>query len=348
MMELPEADCLAIACQALAEYALEPAEVVFLGQGENLTFQVSQAGGKRYLLRLHLPSGGAFSPQRCRPQAIRSELAWLDALGQERDLTIPQPVRGWNGELVGSVHNPFAGSQENGRSILPVSLLGWVEGEPVGLEGGSTQAAPPATMVQTAQRLGVLLRRLQDHGRRWRAPEWFLRPSYGAEFFAGVAAALAPGLVQGVVRATDLAVIRATVALAWELVAAGQGRQESWGLIHNDLHPGNVILQGEKLCPIDFSLCGFGPYWLDLGASLGSLPHGLRRAFLDGYTAGAGLPETTQQAVEGCLLVSRLSYYAFMLPDQDQWLWLTSRIPVVVETMCLPFLDGEPFLFTIR
>src|SRR5437867_1284273 len=61
--------------QAVQRYQLRAPTVRFLGQSENITFQVSQApAGERFLLRLHRPLTTTFVGVRQQPDAIQSEL----------------------------------------------------------------------------------------------------------------------------------------------------------------------------------------------------------------------------------------------------------------------------------
>ena len=62
-------------------------------------------------------SRGSLEAYWTAPDAIRSELIWLEALSRESDLTVPEPVRNRRGELV-----TFAGG-------AACTLLTWVDGE---------------------------------------------------------------------------------------------------------------------------------------------------------------------------------------------------------------------------
>jgi Ser/Thr protein kinase RdoA (MazF antagonist) len=64
-----------------------------------------------------------------------------------------------------------------------------------------------------------------------------------------------------------------------------------WGLIHADLHPGNMIWQGAKVAMIDFDRCGFGPVSFDIATTFGYLEDESRTAFLQGYETVLPLPQ---------------------------------------------------------
>jgi hypothetical protein len=85
-----------------------------------------------------------------------------------------------------------------------------------------------------------------------------------------------------------------------------------------------------------------------LARRLGSLHVPLRRPLLESYAQSRPLPANYVRIIEACFIVSRMSYYAFTLPDPSQQAWLKGRIPQVVEMICQRFLRGESFLFDIR
>ncbi len=49
--------------------------------------------------------------------------------------------------------------------------------------------------------------------------------------------------------------------------------KDSYGLIHNDLHPGNFLIDGERIHLIDFDGCMYSWYAFDIGNAL-YLPYG--------------------------------------------------------------------------
>jgi Ser/Thr protein kinase RdoA (MazF antagonist) len=319
---------------ALGAYTLAGPSLQLLGQRENITFRVTEhARGEAFLLRLHRPRRTTFAGLRQAPTAIAAELVWLEALTRETPLTVPQPIRNRAGALVTLLPVPDA-------PPLPCTLLRWVEGQPFDPQ------VPTATA--QVQQLGRLIATLHRHAQTWAIPADFVRPSYGAAFFAQVVARLEPGVATAIITPRDYAVIQQTMLTIGDLLAAMDRAPAHWGLIHNDLHPGNWLVWGKETRPIDFSLCGFGSFVFDLSTSMGSLPVPLRPALWESYGATEGLPANALRLLEACFIVSRLSAYTFMLPDPAQQAWLKGRIPEVVAGICQRFLRGESFVFSVR
>ena len=84
----------ASAWQALDQYAVEAGSLHVLGHHDAIAVQVSDRTGRTaYLLRLHRPLSPNFIGLRQQPDALRSELLWLEALAAETEIVAPRPVR---------------------------------------------------------------------------------------------------------------------------------------------------------------------------------------------------------------------------------------------------------------
>ena len=167
------------AMTALTHYDLSTAQATFLRHHENLTFRVAdRSQHTTYLLRLHLPSTASFLGLRQSPEALTSELLWLEALNQETALTLPRPVRTSAGAWAAML-------QADGQTI-PCTLLRWVEGDEV-----PQNAADAPTL---ARRLGEVVAQLHIHSAAWPCPPGFVRPVYDAAFYAQQVSRLAPGM----------------------------------------------------------------------------------------------------------------------------------------------------------
>lgn len=59
-----------------------------------------------------------------------------------------------------------------------------------------------------------------------------------------------------------------------DAASRGWESRDSGGILHADLHIGNLIVSRDTIVPIDFSFCGYGYYLFDLSITLSSLkPH---------------------------------------------------------------------------
>ncbi len=315
---------------ALSHYPVKEYSLKFLGHSDNLTFRVEEAGGTVYLLRLHEPVTAYYRGMRQLPEAISSELAWMEALLQHSDVTIQQPVHAVTGELVIRVE------VEKGMWV-PCTLFTWLEGEHF------SPAAPGAE--DFFEQMGRLVARMHVFSSQWAAPAGLVRPVYDHEHFRRIFARLLRGVDHGVFSEDIYRILRATGQEILDEIDRVSDGPEYWGMIHADLHLGNFLLQGENIIPIDFSFCGFGHYLYDLSICLtGGLKPALRPAFLNGYRSLRSLPESSLRAIEAYALAGRVNYYAFHIDQPAERKWLQVRIPHVAEKECSRFLRGESIL----
>src|SRR5262245_49215076 len=113
-----------VAEAAVALYDLPPmAAATMINLSENATYRID-GDGRKWALRVHRE--GYHSKQ-----AITSELAWVQALRQDRAVITPVPRRGKDGELIQIVSLPGLAARhvvlfdwENGAEPSEAELLG--------------------------------------------------------------------------------------------------------------------------------------------------------------------------------------------------------------------------------
>ncbi len=261
------------AIQALACYPIASPSIQFLRHSDNLTFKITQGtDDKKFVLRIHKPFTRNLADLRQQPRAILSELLWMDALAKDAGIPVPPVVRNNAGQLITSVQLSSDGQ------IVPCSMLGWLDAEPY---------RPDAPEIENlAMQLGRLMARMHTHASQWQPPEGFLRPRSGPEHILQIMDKLLPGIQMGIIQPEDYSVIKMTAEKIRDIVITIDRTPENWSLIHNDLHTGNWLYRGEKVFPIDFSLCGYrvSPLrYRHCAGSLGSENPALRRSFINGY-----------------------------------------------------------------
>lgn len=317
---------------ALQYYDLPDAQLTFLGQSQNTTFQVETPSGNKFLLRLHIgietTSDGSHNVWR-EPSTIESELLWLNAIAHDTELTVPQPVQNRLGEWVTS----FARTES--ESSISCSLLRWIEGEHL-------EDEPTA---QQVRQLGTLMAQLHQHSSGWSLPSGFSRPTHDVEQLRSATSQLGALVKSGIISADDYQVFQKAAAQVQEFMPNLQQTHDSWGVIHADLHQGNYVLYDEEVRPIDFSRCGFGFYLYDIGQSLRDVEAALRWHFFEGYSSVRSLPANYQSAVETFFVGSTVENFAFLSTNPQEHDWLSRAVPYVVKNHLHPYLQGETFLF---
>ena len=264
-----------VALAALARYPIEEGRLRFVAHGENTTFRHDGADGS-HLVRVHRPERHGRGVDSAA--AIRSELAWLQALRRDTELAVPEPVAARDG-----ASTVVAGASGTTRVC---SVLRWMDGR-------IHEASPRPVHLH---RLGAAMAQLHEHADAWRPPAGFVRVQWDHEAFFGnvmvYGATPAAGcwdLLPTELRARFKSVDARMVDL---LPDAGDA-----GLIHADLHLGNTLFDRGAVKLIDFDDCGTGPRLYDLAVALWERRDRpdypvYRDALLSGYSARRDLDIT--------------------------------------------------------
>ncbi len=237
-----------VAKAAVGRYRLPDGRLTFVTHGENTTFRHDSAAG-RHLVRVHRPQRHGRDVDSAA--AIRSELAWLNAIRADTDLAVPEPLLASDGSS--TVDVSAAGETR------VCSVLRWMDGR-------IHEASPRPVHLS---RLGEAMARLHDQADAWQPPPDFVRIRWDHETFFGDV------MVYGVSSAAACwALLPTGVRTRFEAVAARMaimGLGSDVGLIHADLHLGNAVFRGDGVKLIDFDDCGTGPRLYDLAVALWEL-----------------------------------------------------------------------------
>ncbi len=258
-----------VARRVLEEWQLAPAEVEFVHAMENVTLR-AEHGGEKYVLRFHRPG------YNTREEMV-SERLWLRALAAS-GLNVPQGVPtpdGWD----------FVAAEVDGEERL-VGLARWVEGQPLDRVLATTD---DAERIETYfEAIGRLAAEVHNASSQWAPPPEFTRRAWDADGLVGESPLWGrfwevPDVSTGECRV----LARARVRIQERLLEYGTDRS-TYGLIHADLHPGNVLVDGAQTRLIDFDDAGFGWHVHELAAALflnQASPHfgGMQAAVIRGY-----------------------------------------------------------------
>ena len=240
---------LQLAKKALVDYGLENAKIELITHRENTTFcieiphkaQKTEANTpyltNRYLLRIH--RGNYLSPE-----AVVSELQWLQALRHDSNLPVPEPVTTLRGELVTVVEAPGIPTPR------VCSLMRWVYGE--------------ENKPMNLKNIGKLIGQLHNHSSQWQPPIDFTRPSWNWNGLFGEGAGYSINNGNKIWQLTPQPyrqLFREVGDRLKEVMNLLGEDKEQFGLIHGDLCPGNLLAFYNEIRPIDFADCGYG-YWV--------------------------------------------------------------------------------------
>ena len=302
---------------ALAAFPVRNGRLTPVWLSENATFKVEDGEGRAFVLRLHRPGYHTLAE-------LDSERDWTAAL-HRAGVAVPVGVRAADGRW----YVPVATEEDDGPGERLAGLTTWTEGEVL---SAVLDREGPASAPARFRALGAAAAALHAQAAGWTPPPTFTRHSLDAEGLVGSAPLWGPFWTSPALSVGERALLRDTrERLAAALARLGRG-PEIFGLIHADLHPGNVLIDAHgDLTVIDFDDAAFGWRAFDIAVAVSrhwgeaDFP-AVHSAFLDGYAAVRPLDPGAAALTPMFCLIRALSVIG----------WLDQRR----ELDPAPYLDG--------
>lgn len=271
----------ALGREALERWGVHDCEPEIVKYRENAVFRVKAADGRDAVLRVH--RHGYHSDA-----ALHSELAWIEALRAD-DIDVPTVIPSAAGERFETVQ--AAGVPEPRQ----VDMFTWVPGIPIGtLEDGLNPAIQDVHAVFVG--VGRLCGRLHNQTEAWTLPAGFTRHAWDRDGLVGAEPLWGRFWEAAVLSAEERRLIDRARACVHEALTAYGRSPQRYGLIHADFNLDNMLLDGDRVIPLDFDDCGFGWHLFDL-ATVWTIYHGseiaeaIRAGVIEGYRRERALPD---------------------------------------------------------
>ncbi|MGB6310492.1 MAG: phosphotransferase [Steroidobacteraceae bacterium] len=312
----------ALARLALQRWDLDVAGLAPIKVRENAVFRVDLDGGRRAVLRVHRP--GYHSDA-----ALDSEFAWLRAL-ESAGIQVPRVIRSREARDFEVVVTDADGMRQ-------VDMFEWIDGCQLGsIEGGVGGA--DADVAGQYFKLGVIAARMHNHVSRWQHPHGFRRHAWDAAGLVGEQPLWGRFWdLAALTHAQRTLLVRARRMIALDLEAMGR-HAEHYGLIHADLVPENVLVDGDRLCVIDFDDAGFGWHLFEIATSLyfisgDAVFEAARDALLRGYRSERPLSDEAIERLPLFLAARGTTYLGWVHTRQGTQ---TARelTPFLIELAC--------------
>lgn len=284
---------------ALGSYDVDPGTgLTLLNVSENGTFRLDEPDGSRTVLRVHRTGYHSAA-------AVRSELAWTDALRRDEVVRTPAPLPARDGSTVVTIAVP-------GRGERQVVRFAWADGhEPAG-----------DRLVRDFEALGGITARLHTHARTWRRPAGFTRFTWDYDTSLGARGLWGrwqDGLGMGAEE--DAVLGRLDAVLRERLAAYGTGA-DRFGLIHADMRLANLLVTDDDVTVIDFDDAGLSWFMYDLGSSLSFIEHQpyvpeLVEAWVRGYRSVGILTAEDEAMLATFVMLRRLLLVAWVGSHAD-------------------------------
>ncbi len=312
-----------LAERVLPEWGLQDAALSMIKMRENAVFKVETRDGLKRVLRIH--RAGYHSDD-----ALRSELQWMQALAGA-GVETPRVIPATSSRLFVSADAGLAGEQRQ------IDMFAWVDGEQLGsVEEGVEDDTD--TMARHFRAIGELAAAVHNQSSRWQIPEGFTRHAWDAEGLAGEQPFWGRFWELEALSAGERKLIsRLRPRLRQDLAAYGQSA-ENYSLIHADMVPENVLVDGGHVRLIDFDDAGFGWHMFEMATSLffhvGSACY---EAIHDAYIQGYRTRRTLAEEELACLplfLMARGTTYLGWVHTRRETETAQELTPMLVDMVC--------------
>lgn len=248
-MEIADSDVEAMAQQALEAWGLQSTKHELVSITENIIFRIKTGDGKVLRLCLHR------SWYHNLPELI-SECQWTRALS-EYGISTPIQVPALDG-------NDYVLVSDNVSGVARyASMNQWVAGE---IMGHSIARSDDFRVY--FKRLGEVAARIHNQASNWKLPPGFTRHSLNAEGFMGEKPFWGPFWAAPTLTSDERKRFEHLRKTVYNLLARLDTDSDNYSMIHADLHPGNLVINGEHLHVIDFDDAGFGWHMYELAVGL--------------------------------------------------------------------------------
>ncbi|WP_454191290.1 phosphotransferase enzyme family protein [Paenibacillus sp. Marseille-Q7038] len=306
------------ALRALQKYEINWNSIHFIQISEHVTFRIVSDMDGSFLLRIHSKD----KDQR----EISSELEWTTAM-KRKGITLPVGVRNREGSFVTTTYS------DDGKPYH-ATLLTWVEGER--LEKGEHTE-------ESIQKLGELMANLHEASADFSPSTNFSRPSWGIRTFERDWAHLQ--LNHGhFISDEALELYSMAAEKVIELLKTLTSHEHDFGMIHADLHNGNIVFFEGEPYPIDFGRCGFGYHLYDMAQSILGLFPPQRVLFMKGYKRIRQLDGEYIPKLETFFIMALIEAYSFHAENSAETDGLIEEQPYA-EAILKAYLNGTSFLF---
>ncbi len=287
-----------LALAALRQYPLDVTRLSMVTNDFNGIFRVETRDSQKFILRVTLPQGGHDRVH------VAAEMAWLEALSYETELSVPRPVLAKDGSLV--VEAADAGVTE----ARLCAVFSWVPG---------TDLARHITTGNIAK-LGELMAKLHVHSFGFRPPPGLSLLSFDRVFPFPEPVVLFEQRYASLFSTELRQIYEQSADWAQQAVDRLIASEEPMRILHGDLHQWNVRIYRGVLSPIDFEDLMWGWPVQDIATTLYDLLRldeyqALRSAFLQGYAQVSPWPERYPGEVDAFMAARALGLANFVLND---------------------------------
>ena len=313
-----------IAQKALEQYGISVISMSPITQSGSAVFKIEDDQGRLYNLRIHEPKSTTLEEIWTRRDVLDSEMVWVDALCRDTGLTLPIPQRNRQGMYVTQVNE------------FNCTMLTWVQGE----------QKPYFPSEHELQSVALMTATLHRQASQWQPPASFVCPIYDGTLVRNGMELLAPWTQRGLLNAEDVQILNTAGEKAIAMLDTLPRNHRTWGILHMDLFPANIVYVDGCANPIDFGSSGFGFYLMDLTNTFCFIVPQGREQYIAWYGAHFPLPENYVEQLEGLFIAKTLTSMSHWLGMPGAVDWLPDDVHKFASREFGRYAKGESFLFS--
>ena len=240
------------ATAAAPAWGLNPTAIELLSHSENVVCRVVLGDNKQVVMRLHRPGYNSLIELEAEGQWVAS----LAAAGRPVPTALPM-LDGGHYCLVD------VGVNDDTEQRM-VGVVEWVEGSPL----GTPLANAHEGVVDHYATIGKLAGKIREHHTNWNPPQGFQRRRWDLEGLLGAEPLWGRFWEAEPLTGAQKELFGAARDILYRELSGLSTEPDRFGLIHSDLHLGNLMVDGDDLTVIDFDDAGFGWFSHELACAL--------------------------------------------------------------------------------
>ncbi len=301
------------AMKALESFPIDAVLVEPVSVAENITFRVTDSEQRQFALRLHRPGYNTLAE-------MQSERTWVAAL-HAAGFHVQSALNAKGSESFVSVEL---------SSLQQTRLAGmteWLSGELLVhyLEDANlTQAEAADRRTDAFRDMGALAASMHNQTASWPLPQGFTRPRLDSNGLLGNSPRWGRFWEHLALDAGTATYLESLLQPLRDRLQQYGAAPEQFGLIHADLHPGNLLICDQGMGVLDFDDAAFGWHMYDLATALVEYrladdADELRSAMIDGYRQQRAVGEQDLAMLPVFELLRQLALIGWLHERPEHW-----------------------------
>jgi Ser/Thr protein kinase RdoA (MazF antagonist) len=173
-------------------------------------------------------------------------------------------------------------------------MASWTEGRL--LSDVLAETSDQRRIEESFKQLGAITAAMHNQASGWRPPPGFTRHALDSDGLMGMAPHWGEFWEHRSLSAGERSLLLDVRRRMHDMLSRLSRDPSAYSVIHADMHPGNIVVDGDRLTVIDFDDAGYGWHQYDIATALThwqtrSNADEIERAFLTGYRANRSVPD---------------------------------------------------------